>query len=105
MFHSVPSADATLLKLVFHNYSDEERIKLLKNCKEAISSKGKEGKVIIIDMVINEKEDKPELTEAKLLYDLLMMSLLTGKEREEKEWEKLFLEAGFSHYKITTILV
>jgi trans-resveratrol di-O-methyltransferase len=29
-----------------------------------------------------------------------MMVHSTGKERDKKEWEKLFLEAGFSHYKI-----
>ncbi|CBI21918.3 unnamed protein product, partial [Vitis vinifera] len=27
-----------------------------------------------------------------------------GKERNEKEWEKLFLAAGFTHYKITPAL-
>ncbi|KAI4306429.1 hypothetical protein L6164_029706 [Bauhinia variegata] len=95
--------DAILLKLVLHAYNDEDCIKVLKKCREAISSKGKEGKVIIIDIVINEKQDKHELTDAKLFYDVLMMSVVTGKEREEKEWESLFLEAGFSHYKITPI--
>ena len=90
-------------QLVLHAYSDEDCIRVLKKCREAISSEGKEGKVIIIDIVINEKNDKHELAEAKLFFDMLMMSLVTGREREEKEWEKLFLEAGFSHYKITPI--
>ncbi|KAK7246433.1 hypothetical protein RIF29_41301 [Crotalaria pallida] len=103
MFHSIPSADAILLKLVLHAYSDEDCIKVLKKCREAISSKGKEGKVIIIDIVINEKNDKHELTQSKLFFDVLMVILVTGREREEHEWEKLFLEAGFSHYKITPI--
>ncbi|MED6154884.1 hypothetical protein PIB30_000386 [Stylosanthes scabra] len=67
MFDSIPSADATLLKLVLHAYSDEGCVKVLKKCREAISRKGKEGKVIIIDIVINEKNDKRELTEPKLL--------------------------------------
>ena len=31
------------------------------------------------------------------------MTVVTGRERNEKEWEKLFLEAGFSHYKINPI--
>ena len=83
--------------------SNEDCVKVLKKCREAISSKVNEGKVIIIDIVINEENDKHELTEAKLYLDLLMMALVTGREREEKEWEKLFLEAGFIHYKITPI--
>nr|AKW47163.1 O-methyltransferase [Pueraria montana var. lobata] len=103
MFQSIPSADAILLKLVLHAYSDEDCVKVLKKCKEAISNKGKEGKVIIIDIVVGEKNENHVLTEAKLFFDMLMMVLVNGREREEKEWEKLFLDAGFSHYKITPI--
>ncbi|RHN59553.1 Isoflavone 4'-O-methyltransferase [Medicago truncatula] len=33
----------------------------------------------------------------------MMMTLLNGKEREKKEWEKLIFDAGFSSYKITPI--
>ncbi|KAK4271641.1 hypothetical protein QN277_020304 [Acacia crassicarpa] len=101
MFHHIPPADSILLKLVLHAYSDEDSVRILKKCREAISGKGKEGKVIIIDIVINEKEEKHELTDPKLYFDLLMMVAVTGREREEREWKKLFLEAGFSHYKIT----
>ncbi|KAK4271637.1 hypothetical protein QN277_020300 [Acacia crassicarpa] len=103
MFQSIPTADAILLKLVLHAYSDEDCVKVLKKCREAIASKGKEGKVIIIDIVIDEKKDEHDLKDAKLFFDVLMMSVVTGREREEKEWQKLFLDAGFSHYKITPI--
>nr|APR63646.1 6a-hydroxymaackiain methyltransferase family protein-like 1 [Populus tomentosa] len=103
MFQHIPSADAVLLKLIFHGWSDEDCLKILKKCKEAISSKEKGGKVIIVDVVIDEKKDEKELTETKLLFDMLMMVVAAGKERSVKEWEKLFLEAGFSHYKITPL--
>ncbi|TKY59216.1 Flavonoid 4'-O-methyltransferase [Spatholobus suberectus] len=53
-FKSIPQADAILLKWALHNWSDDDCIKILKNCKDAISGKGKGGKVIIIDIVINE---------------------------------------------------
>ena len=72
-------------------------------CREGIASKGKDGKVVIIDIVINEDKDEHDLKDAKLLFDVLMLTQVTGTEREEKEWEKLFLEAGFSHYKITPL--
>ncbi|KAL2341834.1 hypothetical protein Fmac_009774 [Flemingia macrophylla] len=103
MFQFIPSADAILLKLILHAFGDEECVKVLKKCREAISNTGKKGKVIIIDIVISEKNEDHVLTEAKLLFDMLMMVLVNGKEREEKEWEKLFLGAGFSHYKITPL--
>jgi len=72
---------------------------ILKRCKEAITSTSKKGKIIIIDAVINE-EDEHDSTRAKLLFDILIMAHANGKERNKKEWEILFFEAGFSHYKI-----
>ncbi len=74
----------------------------MKRCKETITSKGREGKVIIIDVVIDQEKDERDVTTTKLLFDVMMMVLVTGKERNKKEWEKLFLEAGFSHYKIVS---
>ncbi|XP_057949812.1 trans-resveratrol di-O-methyltransferase-like [Malania oleifera] len=103
MFQSVPSADAVLIKHVLQNWSDEECVAILKRCREAIPSKDKGGKVIVIDMVIDVENDEHELAETKHLYDMVMMAFLTGKERSEKEWERVFLEAGFSHYKISAI--
>ncbi|KAJ0017299.1 hypothetical protein Pint_10502 [Pistacia integerrima] len=64
MFQSIPPADAFLFKWMFHAFGDEDCVKVLKKCREAMATK-------------------------------------EGKERNEKEWERLFLEAGFSHYKIT----
>ncbi|TVU39399.1 hypothetical protein EJB05_12815, partial [Eragrostis curvula] len=42
--------------------------------------------------------------ETQLLFDLLMSTLTPGKERKEKEWCNLFQEAGFSNYKIRSVL-
>ncbi|PON99268.1 O-methyltransferase COMT-type [Trema orientale] len=98
MFQHIPPADACVL----HDWSDEECLKILKKCKEAIPSNGK-GKLIIIDVVLNDntEDDDHDLTEAKLYFDFLMMVLVTGRERSEKDLKKLFLGARFSHYKIT----
>uniref|UniRef100_A0A2N9EQ34 O-methyltransferase C-terminal domain-containing protein n=1 Tax=Fagus sylvatica TaxID=28930 RepID=A0A2N9EQ34_FAGSY len=104
MFQSIPSANAILLKSILHDWSDEECINILKRCKEALTSKGMEGRVIIMDVVINQKKDEHDVTKTKLLFDALMMVTFNGKERNKKEWEKLFLEAGFSHYKIRFII-
>lgn len=92
------------MQCIMHNWNDEECLIILKKCKEAITSKGKKGKVIIIDMVMeNEKGDR-EIVEAQLFYDMEMMALVTGKERSEKEWANLIFNAGFSYYKITSVL-
>ena len=70
----------------------------MKRCKEAITCQGKKGKVIIIDAVIN--EDEHDSITIKLLFDILIMAHANRKERNKKEWENLFFEAGFNHYKI-----
>lgn len=86
-----------------HDWSDEESVKILKRCKEAIPSKG--GKVIIIDMTVGNKEKGDDKSiETQLFFDMLMMTLATGRERTEKEWAKLFADAAFGHYKITPVL-
>ncbi|GAY55607.1 hypothetical protein CUMW_165480 [Citrus unshiu] len=106
MFEAIPPADAVLLKWVLHNWGDEESVKILKKCKEAIDgSKDKGGKVIVIDMVIEDQSIDKDSTETQLCSDMLMMSLFSvAKERSIKEWKKLFLEAGFSHYNVNSTL-
>ncbi|KAI9086786.1 hypothetical protein K1719_031380 [Acacia pycnantha] len=104
MFEAIPPSDGILLKWILHDWNDEECVKILNKCKEAITSK---GKVIIIDMIMeNSKEDMDddESVETQLFFDMLMMVVLTGKERNEKEWAKLISSSGFSDYKITPVL-
>jgi len=90
------------LQWVLHNWTDENCIKILQKCRDSISSKGNSGKVIIIDAVINEKLDDPDMTQTKLSLDIIMLTM-NGRERTEKEWKQLFIEAGFKHYKIFPI--
>ncbi|XP_004490686.1 probable O-methyltransferase 3 [Cicer arietinum] len=104
MFKEIPSADAILLKWILHDWNDDECVKILKNCKDAIAKKGKEGKVIIIDMVMENEKGKNESLQTQLFFDMLMMVLVTGKERTKKEWVNLISSSGFSNYKITPIL-
>ncbi|KAJ4723239.1 O-methyltransferase [Melia azedarach] len=104
MFEAIPPADALLLKWILHDWNDEECVKILKKCKEAITSNGKVGKVIIIDMIRENKKGDDESSETQLFFDMLMMVFLNGKERDEKEWTELFQKAGFSDYKINPIL-
>lgn len=57
--------------------------------------------MIIVEMVVDDEREEHKATESKLLFDCLMMAEVTGKERSEKEWVKLFYAAGFKKYKIT----
>jgi hypothetical protein len=59
---------------------------------------------MIIDMMMENQKGEDESIETQIFFDMLMMILVTGQERNEKEWAKLFSDAGFSNYKITPIL-
>ncbi|KZV55220.1 trans-resveratrol di-O-methyltransferase [Dorcoceras hygrometricum] len=105
MFEAIPTADVVLLKWLLHDWDDEACIKVLKNCREVIpAGKEKGGKVIIIDIVLGYNNENDMVKEDQLLWDIAMMVYLNGKERSEKEWKQLFLDAGFSSYNITPIL-
>ncbi|KAL9160485.1 hypothetical protein ABFS82_08G203500 [Erythranthe guttata] len=103
MFEAIPCGDAVFLKWILHDWNDEDCVKILKKCKDAIPDKDKGGgKLIIIDMVMNIYEgDDNKAMEDQLFFDMAMMAYLNGKERSEKEWVKLFFDAGFTNYKIT----
>nr|AYC63500.1 O-methyltransferase [Scoparia dulcis] len=109
MFQFIPPADAVFLKWILHNWNDEECVQILVKCKKAISSANAEDKrgrkVIIVDMVVDdEKNVENEAKETQLFLDMHMMALFEGRQRTEKEWEKLFFDAGFANYKITHAL-
>ncbi|WOL20219.1 hypothetical protein Cni_G29023 [Canna indica] len=102
MFEHIPSADVLLLRWVLMCWNDEDCVKILKRCREAIEpSKTKGGKVLIVDIVIKDGERFDKSTETQLFFDMLMVVVRGAKQREEHEWHKLFTEAGFSNYKIT----
>nr|BAJ72588.1 7'-O-demethylcephaeline/cephaeline O-methyltransferase [Carapichea ipecacuanha] len=104
MFDRVPSADAILLKIVLHDWSDENCVKILKNCRKSIPVKDKGGKVIIIEGVVElEKNAGNEYAGLENL-DMEMLVLYNSKERTKKEWAKLFSDAGFSDYKFIPAL-
>ncbi|KAK7294411.1 hypothetical protein RJT34_17300 [Clitoria ternatea] len=101
MFQAIPSADSILLKWILHDWNDEDCVKILNKCKEAITS---HGKVIIIEIVMENEKEEHLKKETQLFLDMQMMVYVTGKERNEKEWTNLILSGGFSNFKITPAL-
>jgi hypothetical protein len=94
-FESVPAnADAYLMKHIIHDWDDESSIKILKNIRSAMT---KEGKVLLIEMVVPEG-NVPSPSKA---LDILMLVMEGGKERTEEEYRRL-LEA--SDLRLTRII-
>ncbi|KAK6142621.1 hypothetical protein DH2020_022969 [Rehmannia glutinosa] len=62
--------------VVLHDWTDEESVKLLAKCKEAIiSSKNNGGKLIIVEMIVDDKKEEDEATETKLFFFCWLHSL------------------------------
>uniref|UniRef100_A0A0E0I084 O-methyltransferase domain-containing protein n=1 Tax=Oryza nivara TaxID=4536 RepID=A0A0E0I084_ORYNI len=102
--HVIDSIPADHGDFVLHDWSDEDCIKILKRCKEAIiPSRAAGGKIIIIDVVVGSSSEAI-CQGTQQLFDLIISVLTPGKERDEEEWRKIFKEAGFTKYKISPVL-
>lgn len=85
-FEECPPADVYLLKHIIHDWNDEQCVRILRNCRKAMSPG---GRVLVLDAVIPPK-NAPHTGK---LYDIVVMSLLPGRERTEEEFRALLAKA------------
>jgi O-methyltransferase domain len=86
-FDSVPTADIYLLKHILHDWDDDSCIRILKNCRLAMSTG---GRIIVIDFMLGVLGEKGRAT----LADMSMLVLLSGRERDRAEFQHLFEASG-----------
>uniref|UniRef100_A0A0E0JNT4 O-methyltransferase domain-containing protein n=1 Tax=Oryza punctata TaxID=4537 RepID=A0A0E0JNT4_ORYPU len=92
---------------ILHGWGDEECVRILRRCKEAVPAREDGGRVIVMDLVVGSSSssgDDARDTETQLLWDVMMMGVVGSPERDEREWRKIFHDAGFSGYKILPVL-
>ena len=88
-FEAVPAgADLYVLKFILVDWKDEEALRLLQNCRKAISH---DGKLLVIEMTIPD-DNRPS---AAQLFDLNMLVMTGGQERMVSEYGTLLANAGF----------
>jgi O-methyltransferase/methyltransferase family protein len=90
MFKEVPSSDAYIMKMILHDWNNEECVKILSNIQKA-SPAG--GRVLIVEHVV----PGPENPHFSKLFDIHMMCALTGRERTEREYAALLEKAGLQY--------
>ncbi|CAI9290796.1 unnamed protein product [Lactuca saligna] len=101
MFEAIPPAETIFMKTILHSYSNDDCVKILKNCRKAVPKET--GKVIMVEIVKDQKGDDP-FKDIRVSFDLAMFTLVSsGRERTEGEWEKLFSDCGFCRYNIIKI--
>jgi hypothetical protein len=92
-FTGVPAgADAYVLRHILHDWLDPDAVRILRKCRDAMTP---DSKLIVVEMVIP-PGNEPSF--GKWLD--LMMLLVAGQERTEKEYSRLFSEAGLKMTRV-----
>jgi hypothetical protein len=84
----LPAADCYLIMQVIHDWSDKEAARILAAIRKAAAPG---AKLLVIECIVPE-DSNPSWTK---MLDLQMLTLLSGKERTEKEYSQLLRAAGF----------
>jgi len=90
MFTAVPAADAYMMKMILHDWNDEECRHILSNLYRAAPPN---GRVFIIEHVILD----PDIPHFAKLFDIHMLVVLTGRERTAAEYAGLLERAGWQY--------
>jgi hypothetical protein len=97
-FSAVPEGfDLYILRHIIHNWNDGEAIKLLNNCRQAMS---KGGRICIIECV----DDETSLSNLLRYRDMTMLvTMPSGRERSMAEFQSIVGQAGLSINKVINI--
>jgi hypothetical protein len=89
----VPAADLYLLKLILHDWDDEQCVRILANARQAALSSGRgRARLLILEFVIT----PPDVAHFSKLYDIHMMCWGQGRERSAAQYEHLLRRAGWT---------
>lgn len=87
-FQRCPAGDIYLLQMILHDWSDEQGVTILRNCKQAMPDN---GRILVLESVI---EPDNQASEGKLLDLVTMCVLEDSRERTLAEFEAMFERAG-----------
>lgn len=91
-----PGADCYIVKHVLHNWSDEQCVRILRNCASAMSP---DGRVLVIEAVLA-PDGRADMA---ALLDLDMLVLTGGRERRKPEIRRLLQAAGLRVESVETL--
>lgn len=93
MFESQPisGADAYLLRMILHDWSDDDAVRILSNITSAM---GERSRVLVMDTLLPDPGSVPASRERLLrLRDMTMMQVFNSRERGLSDWLRLFATA------------
>ncbi|MDP9794187.1 hypothetical protein J2S43_002699 [Catenuloplanes nepalensis] len=87
-FEAVPAADLYLLKMIMHDWDDEQCVAILRNCR---ASAAEGARALVIEMVVGELGAPDFATRV----DMNMLNITQGMERDLDEYDTLFAASGW----------
>jgi hypothetical protein len=92
-FSSVPAADLYLVKMIMHDWDDDQCVAILSNIRAAMNPG---ARVAIIEMLVGEPDDPGPAA----LMDMNMLAVVSGQERSLAEYDALLSAARLRRVKV-----
>lgn len=84
-----PGGDAYLLKWILHDWDDERSVRILQNCRQAMTER---ARLLVVEVVLPDRTPPRPVGAA---IDVHMLALTGGRERTESEYRALLAAGGF----------
>jgi SAM-dependent methyltransferase len=94
-FEAIPAgADAYLLRHIIHDWTDDQSVQILSNCRKVMPP---HGRILLVEFTV------PPANQASLGkdVDMMMLAFPGGMERTDQEYAALFEQSGFRLAKVT----
>jgi hypothetical protein len=97
-FERVPEGDVYILSTILHDWDDEHAARILRTIRAAARP---DSRLLVLDQIVPPGNEPGG---GKWL-DLLMLALLSGKERNEAQWRELLAAGGFEPVRFHQALI
>jgi len=88
-FETIPTGTrAYLMKSIIHDWSDDQALQILANCRRAVPA---DGALLLVELGLSE----PNQPSGGKIIDLFMLVLTGGRERTPDEYRSLLARSGF----------
>jgi len=87
-FDAVPAGDVFVLSTILHDWDDASALRILRTVRAAA---GESARLVLLEGVIEPGNDP----DGARWLDLLMLTIVAGRDRTERQWRELLAGAGF----------
>ena len=77
---------------VIHDWADEDAVKILQKCREAMDSG---TTLLLVETILDQRSESPQA-----MMDMLMLVLLGSMERSEENFRELLQKGGFEIIRV-----